>query len=111
MEHIISENELRNDILLANNINSVIGGDTSGHYYYESVSVSNGETANNTTINPGGSLTIFRGGMANSTTVNDMGYLIISSGGTGSDTIINNSGCLPKQPWCSSYAFLQTTFV
>ena len=93
VEHNISNGEYRNDILLANNINSVIGGDpTTGLYHYESVSVSNGETANNTTINPGGHLTIFCGGNANNTTVNDMGYLIISSGGTADNTTINRSG-------------------
>ncbi|MBE6368130.1 MAG: hypothetical protein E7052_09530, partial [Lentisphaerae bacterium] len=53
-----------------------------------SMYISSGGVASNTTVNSGGSQIIISGGTANSTTVN-RGYLYISSGGTANHTTMN----------------------
>ena len=59
-----------------------------------SMCVMSGGTANNTTLNSGGSLQIFSGGTANKTTVNFRGLMYISSGGRAYDTTVNSGGSM-----------------
>lgn len=68
MDYNVSSGESSNGIILENN----------------SMTVFDGGTANNTTINSGGCLDISRGGVAKSTTVNSGGCLYVRSGGTAS---------------------------
>ena len=63
--------------------NQVLGAETQSH-----MTLSNGDTATNTTINSGGIQDI-RGGVAASTTINPYGRQLVSSGGSATGTIIN----------------------
>ena len=49
-------------------------------------------TANNTTVNSGGTMAISSGGAANNTTVDSRGTMAISSGGTANSTTVYNGG-------------------
>ena len=55
--------------------------------------ISNGGTANETTVNSG-AMNIYSGGVANSTTISSDGQMSISSGGTANETTVINSGAM-----------------
>ena len=59
--------------------------------YYDSMYVSGGGTATNTTIN-GGNMEIYSGGTANNATVNFGGWMDIESGGTANNATVNSGG-------------------
>ncbi len=71
--------------------------------YYDSMYVSSGGTATDTTVNSGGDLWVYSGGTATDTTVNYLGHLYVSSGGTASlvfypwrGTVVSSAGAVVK---------------
>ena len=56
------------------------------------MSIENGGTANETAVNPGGSMYVYSGGTANSTTVNSNGCMAVYNEGTGNNVIVNAGG-------------------
>ena len=56
--------------------------------------VSSGGTATNTTVNEGGYLYVENSGTATNTTVDEWGNIYVSSGGTATDTTVNEEGAL-----------------
>ena len=59
---------------------------------YDSMTVSSGGTAQETTVNSGSYIILSCGGVANSTTVNNSGGLYVYPGGTANKTTVNSSG-------------------
>ena len=59
---------------------------------YDSMFISSGGTALETTVNSSGTIYIDGGGIAQDTVVNSSGYIGLSSGGMASDTTVNDGG-------------------
>ena len=72
MAYIVSSGQVSSGIFLNN---------------YNSMTVLNSGTANNTVINSNGRLQVNKGGIANSTTVNSSGWLVVESGGTATNVV------------------------
>ena len=78
MDYIVESGNLWNNTIIDN---------------YDTVSILNGGTANNTTVDDG-RLNVCSGGTANSIIVNYGGNMFVSSGGTANDTTVNDHGTL-----------------
>ena len=72
---------------------ATISGATIANGGNNSMHISSGGVANNTTVSYGGSMVIANGGVANDTTVND-GYMSISSGGVANNTTVKTYGSM-----------------
>ena len=97
MPYMIANGKSSDGIILENDRMTVLEGGTA---YDTTVNdggalrVSSGGTANITTVNSGGTLYISSGGTATDTTVFSGGWLDVSSGGTANITMVNDGGML-----------------
>jgi len=94
MAYIVSSGDLESGIILENDTMTVLDGGIATETtvnYQGWLYVSNGGTANSTTVN-GGSMSV--NGTANSTTVNSRGEMYVSSGGIATDTMVNDENRL-----------------
>ena len=73
---------------------TINNGETSDGIIFENdrMTVLEGGTVNNTTVNSGGWLYVSSGGTANGTTLNDSGRMYLSRGGTASNTTAGSGG-------------------
>ena len=78
-EYIVSSGEVSSGIVL----NS-----------YDSMTVFDGGTADNTTVNSAGKITISSGGVAENTTLNSRGGMNVSDGGTANSTVVASRGSM-----------------
>ena len=73
---------------------SVVTGETLVEGMNDSMHISSGGVASETTVSSGGNMTIFEGGVANSTTVDFCGWVNVSSGGVANSTTVNSDGSM-----------------
>lgn len=97
-EYIISSGESINGIILKNyDSMTVLNSGSANNTTVDSdgiMYVSSDGVANSTLVNSSGRMTVLRGGMANITTVNSSGGMHVDSGGTANSTTVNKNGIL-----------------
>ena len=97
MEIYVSSDQVSSGIILNYDSMYVSNGGTANYTTvnsWGSMYVYQGGVANSTTVNSGGRMYVYYGGTANSTTVNSRGSMYVSSGGTANSTTVNSGGCM-----------------